>query len=62
VPQRNRELPVNAHTGLCYSSDAGIKVSSHDPLRDYINMLSSVDIFLETILMLFVEVTKQNLS
>jgi hypothetical protein len=26
---------VNAHTGLCYSSDAGIKVSSHDPLWNY---------------------------
>jgi hypothetical protein len=27
--------PVNAHTGLCYSSDAGIKVSGHDPLWNY---------------------------
>jgi hypothetical protein len=26
---------VNAHTGLCYSSDAGIKVSGHDPLWNY---------------------------
>jgi hypothetical protein len=53
---------VNAHTGLCYSSDAGIKVSSHDPLWNYTNILSSVDLFLETISMLFVEVTKQHLS
>jgi hypothetical protein len=46
---------VNAHTGLCYSSDAGIKVSNHDPLWNYPNMLSSVDLFLETISMLFVK-------
>jgi hypothetical protein len=26
---------VNAHTGLCHSSDAGIKVSGHDPLWNY---------------------------
>jgi hypothetical protein len=53
---------VNAHTGLCYSSDAGIKVFGHDPLWNYPNMLSSIDLFLETILVLFVEVTKQHLS
>jgi hypothetical protein len=53
---------VNAHTGLCYSSDAGIKVSSHDPLWNYTNILSSVDLFLERISVLFVEVTKQHLS
>jgi hypothetical protein len=35
VPPRNWEPPVNAHTGLCYSSDAGIKVSGHDPLWNY---------------------------
>jgi hypothetical protein len=33
----------------------GITVSSHNPLWDYINMLSSVDFFLETISMLFVK-------
>ena len=55
VPQRNWEPPVNAHTELCYSSDAGIKVSSHDPLWNYTDMWSSVDTFLETISMLFVE-------
>jgi hypothetical protein len=53
---------VNAHTGLCYSSDAGIKVSSHDPLWNYPNMLSSVDLFLEMISVLFIEVIKQHLS
>jgi hypothetical protein len=46
---------VNAHTGLCYSSDAGIKVSSRDPLWNYIDILSSVDLFLETISMMFVK-------
>jgi hypothetical protein len=46
---------VNAHTGLCYSSDAGIEVSSHDPLWNYTDMLSSVNYFLETISMLFVK-------
>jgi hypothetical protein len=35
VPQQNCEPPVNAHTGLCHSSDAGIKVSGHDPLWNY---------------------------
>jgi hypothetical protein len=44
---------VNAHTGLCYSSDAGIKVSSHDPLWNYTNMLSLINLSLETISMLF---------
>jgi hypothetical protein len=29
---------MNAHTGLCYSSDAGIKVSGHDPLWNYTDM------------------------
>jgi hypothetical protein len=40
---------VNAHTELCYSSDAGIKVSSHDPLWNYTDMLSSIDLSLEMI-------------
>jgi hypothetical protein len=53
---------VNAHTGLCYSSDAGIKVSGHDTLWNYPNMLSSVDPFLETILVLFIKIIKQHLS
>jgi hypothetical protein len=44
---------VNAHTGLCYSSDAGIKVS--DPLWNYTNALSSIDSSLETISMLFLK-------
>ena len=53
---------MNAHTGLCYSSDAGIKVFGHDPLWNYTNMLSSVDFFLEMIPVLFVEMIKQHLS
>jgi hypothetical protein len=53
---------VNAHTGLCYSSDAGIKVSGHDSLWNYTDVLSSVDLSLETISVLFVEVIKQHLS
>jgi hypothetical protein len=53
---------VNAHTGLCYSSDAGIKVSSHDPFWNYPNMLSSVDLFLEMISVLFVKMIKQHMS
>jgi hypothetical protein len=53
---------VDAHTVLSYSSDAGIKVSGHDPLWNYTNMLSSVDLFLEMIPMLFVKMIKQHLS
>jgi hypothetical protein len=41
---------------------AGIEVSSHDPLWNYTDVLSSVDSSLETILVLFVEVTEQHLS
>jgi hypothetical protein len=53
---------VNAHTRLCYSSDAGIKVSGHGPLWNYTNMLPSVDLLIETSSVLFAEVTKQHLS
>jgi hypothetical protein len=52
---------VNAHTGLCYSSDAGIKVSGHDPLWNYTNVLSSVNYFLE-IIYVVCEVIKQHVS
>jgi hypothetical protein len=61
VPQQNWELPVNAHTGLCYSSDAGIKVSGHDPLWNYTEVWSSVDSSLETIFVLFAETIKQSM-
>jgi hypothetical protein len=53
---------VNVHARLCCLAHAGIEVSSHDPLRNYTNMLSFVDLFLETISVLFVEVIKQHLS
>jgi hypothetical protein len=41
---------VNAHTGLWYSSDAGIEVSSHDPLWNYTDVLFSVDLPLKQFL------------
>jgi hypothetical protein len=41
---------VNAHTGLCYSSDAVIKVSGHDPLWNYTNVLPSIDLPLKQFL------------
>jgi hypothetical protein len=53
---------VNVHARLCCLAHVGIQVSSHDPLWNYTNILSSVDLFLETILVLFVKVTKQHLS
>jgi hypothetical protein len=62
VPQRNWEPLVNVHARLCCLAHAGIEVSSHDPLWNYTNILSSIDLFLETISVLFVEVTKQHLS
>jgi hypothetical protein len=40
VPWWNRGPPVNVHTWLCYLARAGITVSSHNPLWDYINVLS----------------------
>jgi hypothetical protein len=46
---------VNAHTGLCCSVHAGIEVSSHDPLWNYTDILSSVDLSLGMISMLFVK-------
>jgi hypothetical protein len=44
VPRRNREPPVDAHTWLSCSAHAGIAVNSRDPLRDYTDVLSFVDI------------------
>jgi hypothetical protein len=41
---------------------AGIEVSSHDPLWNYTDVLSSIDLSLETISMLFVKEIKQHLS
>jgi hypothetical protein len=44
VPRRNRE-PSMVHTWLSCSARAGIVVNSCDPLRDYTDVLSFVDIF-----------------
>jgi hypothetical protein len=43
VPRRNRE-PTMVHTWLSCSARAGIVVNSRDPLRDYTDVLSFVDI------------------
>jgi hypothetical protein len=43
VPRRNRE-PTMVHTWLSCSARAGIVVNSCDPLRDYTDVLSFVDI------------------
>ena len=61
VPRRNRE-PTMVHTWLSCSTRAGIVGNSHDPLWNYTDVLSPVDLFLETISVLFVEVTKQHPS
>jgi hypothetical protein len=53
---------VNVHTGFCCLAHAGIKVSSHDPLWNYTDVLSSIDLSLETISMLFVKEIKQHFS
>jgi hypothetical protein len=46
---------VNVHARLCCLAHAGIEVSGYDSLWNYTGVLSSVDIFLETISMLFVK-------
>jgi hypothetical protein len=43
VPRRDRE-PTMVHTWLSCSARAGITVNSRDPLRDYIDVLSFVNI------------------
>jgi hypothetical protein len=53
---------VNVHTGFCCLAHPGIEVSSHDPLWNYTDVLSSIDLSLETISMLFVKEIKQHLS
>jgi hypothetical protein len=40
---------------ICYLVHAGIEVFSHDPLWNYTDVLSSMDLSLETIYMLFVK-------
>jgi hypothetical protein len=46
VPRRNRE-PTMVHTWLSCSARAGIAVNSSDPLRDYTDVPSFVNILLE---------------
>jgi hypothetical protein len=46
VPRRNRE-PTMVHIWLSYSARAGIVINSRDPLRDYTDMLSFVNILSE---------------
>jgi hypothetical protein len=41
---------VNAHTRFCCLAHAGIEVSSHDPLWNYTDVLSSVDLPLKQFL------------
>jgi hypothetical protein len=47
VPRRNREPPVGAHTWLSCSARAAIVVNSRDPLRDYTDVLSFMNILSE---------------
>jgi hypothetical protein len=61
VPRKSESLmwrPTHGST-VRYAS---IEVLGYDPLWNHTNMLSSVDLFLETISVLFVEVIKQHLS
>ena len=44
---------MNVHARLCCLAHADIEVSSHDPLWNYTDMLSFVDLFLKTISVLF---------
>jgi hypothetical protein len=44
VSRRNWEPPIGAHIRLSCSACAGITINSRDPLRDYIDVLSFVDI------------------
>jgi hypothetical protein len=46
VPRQNQEPPVDAYTWLRYLARAGITVISHNPLWDYINVLSWHNLFL----------------
>jgi hypothetical protein len=46
APRWNRGPPVDAHTWLRYLAPVGITVNSHNPLLDYIDMLSLRKLFL----------------
>jgi hypothetical protein len=49
---------VNVHTRLCCLAHAGIEVSSHDPLWNYISMLSSMGFSLEMVSVPFARMIK----
>jgi hypothetical protein len=46
MPRQNRGPSECAHTRLRCSAHVGITISSHNPLRDYINILSLHKLFL----------------
>jgi hypothetical protein len=46
APRWNRGPPVDAYTWLRYLAPVGITVNSHNPLLDYIDMLSLRKLFL----------------
>jgi hypothetical protein len=52
---------VNVYARFCYLEHAGIEVSGHDPLWNYTDVLSPVDLLLEMISVLFLEMIKQHL-
>jgi hypothetical protein len=52
---------VNVHVRLCCLAQAGIEVSSHDALWNYINILSFMDFSLETNFVSFAETIQQHM-
>ena len=52
---------MNVHARLCCLARAGIEVSSHDPLWNYINILSFVEFSLETSFVSFAETIQQHI-
>jgi hypothetical protein len=52
---------VNVHTGFCCLAHVGIEVASHDPLWNYTDVLSSIDLSLKQFLCVCEEI-KQHLS
>ena len=52
---------MNVHPGFCYLAHVGIEVSSHDPLWNYTDVLSPIDLSLKHSLCCLEEI-KQHLS
>jgi hypothetical protein len=61
VPRKSESLMWRPTHGSAVRYDS-IEVLGYDPSWNHTDMLSSVDLFLEMISVLFVEVTKQHLS